>query len=55
MEALPNLVTRLPRSVNSVRTVTYLNEPMVGDENTDACAPEKDHAVVAGHPRAQAL
>jgi len=45
--ASSNLVTRLPQSSNSVRTVTYLNEPVIEDLSTEISAPEVEHAVVA--------
>ena len=46
-EASPEIVTRLPKSSLSVRTVTYLNDPSITTENTPP-STEKDHAVVAG-------
>jgi hypothetical protein len=52
MAASPEIVTRLPKSSLSVRTVTYLNDPMIAAESTGIPSTEKDHAVVAGtsHP-----
>jgi len=48
MEVSPEIVTRLPKSSLSVRTVTYLNDPSITTENTPPPSTEKDHAVVAG-------
>ena len=48
MEASPEIVTRLPKSSLSVRTVTYLNDPMIDAESTGNPVTEKDHTVVAG-------
>ena len=45
----PNIVTRLPRSVNSVRTVTYLNDGVVDNPEAYVSTSERDHQVVAGH------
>lgn len=48
-EASPNIVTRLPRSVNSVRTVTYLNDGVVDNPDAYVSTSERDHEVVAGN------
>jgi hypothetical protein len=48
MQVSPEIVTRLPKSSLSVRTVTYLNDPSITTENTPSPSTEKDHAVVAG-------
>jgi hypothetical protein len=48
MEASPEIVTRLPKSSLTVRTVTYLNDPSITTENSPSPSTEKDHAVVAG-------
>jgi hypothetical protein len=48
MEASPEIVTRLPKSSLSVRTVTYLNDPSITTENTRSPSTEKDHSVGAG-------
>jgi hypothetical protein len=48
MKASPEIVTRLPKSSVSVRTVTYLNNPSIATESTPSPSNEKDHTVVAG-------
>lgn len=47
--ASPNIVTRLPRSSNSVRTVTYLNAPTTEESEPGSLLEGKDHPVVAGY------
>jgi len=47
-EASPEIVTRLPKSSLSVRTVTYINNPSIATTNTHHPSTEKDHAVVIG-------
>jgi len=49
-KASPEIVTRLPKSSLSVRTVTYFNNSSIATTNTDppSTTTEKDHAVVAG-------
>lgn len=42
------MVTRLPRSSLSVRTVTYLSDPKTVDAEIAASSPSKEHEVVAG-------
>jgi hypothetical protein len=47
--ASPEIVTRLPRSAMSVRTVTYLNNSEIANANAETVSTEKDHPVVAGY------
>ena len=46
--ASPEIVSRLPKSTMSVRTITYLNDPEILKESTLTPSNGREHAVVVG-------